>query len=81
MNMQDGPERHTMAGLPRLHPLRAELYAEPHARPFPRVQPPVRVSHLVMPADPGEAAAHRACLQALAAVHGMAPPGPDTMGW
>jgi uncharacterized membrane-anchored protein len=81
MKTQDEPERLAGAGLPRLHHLREELYGEPHARPFPTVQPPVRVSHLVMPADPGAAVAHRACLEALAAAHGVRPPGPDSMAW
>lgn len=75
------PDRSAPAGLPQLHPLRDELYAEPHARPFPWVQAPVRVSHLAILADPGEAAAHRARLAALAEVHGVDPPGPDTMAW
>ena len=75
------PARSALPGLPQLHPLRDELYAEPHARPFPWVQAPVRVSHLAILADPGEAAAHRACLETLAQVHGVAPPAPDTMAW
>jgi len=67
--------------LPADHPLREELYGESHARPFPVVSAPVRISHLAMLADPGEAAAHRARLEALAAVHGVAPPPPDTTAW
>ena len=81
MHMDRESEQPAAPALPRMHPLRDELYGEPHARPFPRVQAPLRVSHLVMPADPGAAAAHRACLEALARTHGVAPPGPEAMAW
>jgi uncharacterized membrane-anchored protein len=67
--------------MPADHPLRGEVYSEPHARPFPVVQAPVRVSHLVMPADPGASAEHRERLAALAAAHGLPPPTADAMAW
>lgn len=73
--------RCSASSLPAAHPLRVELYAEPHARPFPLVQAPMRVSHLAMLADPGEAGEHRARLEALAAAHGVAPPAPGVMAW
>lgn len=76
-----GREEEGGSVLPASHPLREELYGESHARPFPIVSAPVRISHLAMLADPGEAAAHRARLEALAAVHEVAPPAADTMAW
>lgn len=69
------------ARLPAAHILRHELYDEPHARPFPTVQAPVRISHLAMLAEPGEAGEHRARLAALAAMHHVPPPPEGVAAW
>jgi uncharacterized membrane-anchored protein len=71
----------TAREMPADHPLRTELYEEPHARPFPILRAPVRASHLVMLGEPGASAAHRGRLEALAEHYGVAPPAPFAMAW
>ncbi|MFU8896606.1 MAG: DUF3422 family protein [Gammaproteobacteria bacterium] len=65
--------------LPPNHPLRAELYHEPHARPFPVVRAPVHAVHLVLLSEPG--AGHHAQLGRLASAFGLAPPPPNAASW
>lgn len=80
--MEPGPrDTATPAGLPADHPLRTELYEEPHARPFPLVRAPVRISHIVLLGQPGAAAEHRGRLEVLAEIHGVAPPAPSATAW
>jgi len=60
--------------MPVIHPRREELYQELHARPFPVVQAPVRVTHLAMMTSGGEAQRHREHIATLAARYSVNPP-------
>jgi len=64
-------------GLPAAHPLRTELYEEIHARPFPLVSAPVRVSHLATMSEPGESRAHLGHLAELARRYSVNPPAEE----
>lgn len=57
------------------HPLRHALVNEVHARPFERLQPPVRASHIAVLHADGGAAADRGHVSALCRSHGL--PAPD----
>lgn len=68
------PKAAAGTGLPAGHPLRTELYEEVHARPFPLVATPVRVSHVAMLSEPGEGRTHLAHLAELARRYSVNPP-------
>ncbi len=63
--------------LPKAHPLRTELYEEVHARPFPLVRAPVRVSHLAILSEPGDSESHLAHLADLAKRYSVNRPAPE----
>jgi uncharacterized membrane-anchored protein len=65
--------------LPASHPLRAEIYQESHARPFPIIETPVHAVHLALLSEPG--AGHHAVLTRLAEVRGLPPPPPGAASW
>jgi len=81
----EGIERRTAGNkairLPANHALRAEVYQEPHARPFPIVRAPLHAVHLVLLAEPGAGAAHHAMLVRLATAFGLAPPPEGAGSW
>lgn len=60
------------------HPLRQALAREVHARPFPPVAAPERVSHVATVSGAGGAAADRAHLDRLCQVFSVAPPPPES---
>lgn len=60
------------------HPLRAEILAEAHARPFPRLRPPCRLLHFGFATDAESAARDREQLVALCKGVGQRPPQPDS---
>lgn len=62
------------AALPQIHPARDELYSELHARPFPVLSSPLRITHLALQLDEHEKEADFAHLQQLCANYGVHPP-------
>lgn len=60
--------------LPLLHPARDSLYHELHARPFPVIDSPVRVSHLALQLDEADKQADFDHLCALCHRYGVNPP-------
>ncbi|MFN3076315.1 MAG: DUF3422 family protein [Alphaproteobacteria bacterium] len=58
------------------HPQRRELAAEVHARPHPRLETPVRVSHLALYGEGEVREAERVCLEALCRRFDVEPPPP-----
>lgn len=63
--------------LPSLHPARESLYHELHARPFPVIGSPVRVSHLALLLDEADKQADFDHLSALCHRYGVNPPSPQ----
>ena len=60
------------------HPKRESLFNELHARPFPVLQTPSCLAHLVLLRDtPSDAGEHQH-LQVLCARHGITPPSPES---
>ncbi len=60
-----------------VHPLRAAVLGEVHARPFQLIEPPRTVLHLAFLTASGGIAADRAMLAELATRLGLSGPGPD----
>ncbi len=60
--------------LPPIHPLRAVLHGEIHARPIEPVRAPGRISHLAVLSDEHSAEVDRRHLDRLCALEGVAPP-------
>jgi len=60
--------------MPQMHPLRDALYQELHARPFPVAKAPLRVTHLAMMTNGGDAERHREHISRLAARYNVNPP-------
>lgn len=61
----------------RLHPSRESLYQELHARPFPVIANPVRISHLALLMDEEDKAADFEHLLGLCQRYGVNPPMPQ----
>ncbi|MEJ2514571.1 MAG: DUF3422 domain-containing protein [Gammaproteobacteria bacterium] len=75
--MEESSSQGKRIELPAAHPLRTELYEEVHARPFPLVRAPVRVSHLAILSEPGDSESHLAHLADLAKRYSVNPPAPE----
>lgn len=74
---ESSPSAPAIGALPEAHALRGELYEEIHARPFPLVSAPVRVSHLALLSDPGESRPHLDHLAELARRYSVNPPAEE----
>ncbi|MFA7430997.1 MAG: DUF3422 domain-containing protein [Rhodospirillaceae bacterium] len=61
------------------HPLRHQLAAEVHARPYEVLDPPVRATHLAVATGEGTTAADRAHLEDLCDRYGVLPPPPGAI--
>lgn len=59
------------------HPLREELYAEMHSRPFRVIDAPARISHLVIMCDESQKKSQYQHLLSLCENYGVAPPDQD----